>query len=682
MIFQSKPTHHPPLPAVLWTILALAFASLPHLAAMPMLLAGVILSILAWRAVAGWRRWPALSAWLRVLLTLALVALVVVLHGALWGRRLATAMLCVMLAAKMMEMYRVRDLRLVASVSFFLIASQFLFNERLVFLGYLIVGCWLSTAALVQIQQVTERNTQQTPRPSHEPVENLRNALKLLALAMPVALVLFLLFPRLSEPLWGMSEAAMDARTGLSDSMSPGSIAELFIDDSPAFRVEFDDGRPPPPDQLYWRGPVLWQFDGSTWRRAFFSDQDAPEQAPITANSLRYRVQLEPHERRWLLALDYPVRSSRPESRVTIDHQLVARIPVTTLSQYEVISSPDFSDRQLNPGQRLLATNLPRDRNPRTQQLAAELRERHPEDRELINAVLRWFREDEFEYNLMTSPLGRHGADEFLFDLKSGYCEYYASAFAVLMRAAGIPTRVVTGYQGGFWSEAGQYLLVRQSDAHAWNEVWLEDSGWVRVDPTAAVSPLRIRDGARGLVESGRFMVDSDWIRSLRNHYDRVQRAWNQWVLAFDADRQQRLLKRLGLPGLDAPSIGFLMLIGLLLALLPLAMILLRRPHPASRGAYEKAWRSVLRRLSRLGLGRKPHQTPLEFAQWISGQLTQGDADELVQLALRFSQLHYGPNAAQLEAPFIERCNRFRPSGTAGSNWRSKWIATRTGIVT
>jgi protein-glutamine gamma-glutamyltransferase len=667
----------------LWTIAAFAFAALPHLAAMPVMLAAVIVLILAWRAIAGWRRWPAIPGWLRVILTLLLLGLVVALHGALWGRRLATAMLCMMLAAKMMEMYRVRDLRLVASVCFFLIATQFLFNERLIYLGYLLIGCWLATMALTQIQQIREGPHQATVEPTAaSSVGKLRGSLALLLLAMPVALALFVLFPRLAQPLWGISDAAMDGRTGLSDSMSPGSIAELYIDDSPAFRVEFDDGRPPPADQLYWRGPVLWQFDGSTWRRAFFSDQDAPEEVPVTENSLRYRVQLEPHERRWLLALDYPVRSNRPESRVTIDHQLVARHPVTALSQYEVISTPDFRDLQLNPGQRLMATHLPRDRNPRTLELGAELRERYPDDRELINSVLRWFREDEFEYSLMTGPLGRHGADEFLFDLKSGYCEYYASAFAILMRAAGIPTRVVTGYQGGFWSEAGQYLLVRQSDAHAWNEVWLEDTGWVRVDPTAAVSPLRIRDGARGLVDSGRFMVDSDWIRNLRNQYDRIQRAWNDWVLGFDAERQNRLLQRLGLPNLDATGITVLMMLAVGLVLLPVTVFLLRRPRPRVRGPHERAWLKLLRRLRRRGLARLVHETPLEFARRASARMPDTEATELVQLALMYSRLHYGPNDPTLEAPFIEACARFRPSGTIAGERESNQTLSRSELAT
>jgi protein-glutamine gamma-glutamyltransferase len=657
-------TAHPPLPAVLWTIAAFGFAVMPHMAAMPAMLSALIVLILAWRAAAGWWQWPPTPAWLRVLITVGLLGLVLVLHGAIWGRRIATALLCMMLAAKMMEMYRVRDLRLVASVCFFLIATQFLFSERLIYLAYLLIGCWIAIIALVQVQQIGEGAAPSKRRSALPARQAMRDAVRLLVLALPVALTLFVMFPRLAQPLWGLSEDAMDGRTGLSDSMSPGAIAELFIDDSPAFRVEFENNRPPPAEQRYWRGPVLWQFDGNTWRRAYFSEQIATDQVPIANDSLRYRVQLEPHERRWLLALDYPVRSNQAESRVTVDYQLVSRHPITTLTQYEVISTPDFTDRNLGAAQRMIATGLPRDRNPRTLALAEQLRDQYPDDRELITAVLRWFREDEFEYSLMTGPLGRHGADEFLFDLKSGYCEYYASAFAILMRAAGIPTRIVTGYQGGFWSEAGQYLLVRQSDAHAWTEVWLEDSGWVRIDPTAAVSPLRIRDGARGLVDSGRFMVDSDWIRNLRNQYDRIQHVWNQWVLGFDADRQRRMLDRLGLPDLSAAGIGLLMLGTLAVVLLPLALFLLKHRHRRAGSPAEQAWLIMLKRLQRRGLHKAIHETPIEFARRIQPRLPPRQAEELVQLALMFARVHYGSSRPEQIQTFIDQARAFRPTGT------------------
>ncbi len=655
--------------AVYWTLAAFLVAAFPHLMAMPPALAATVVALIGWRGMAVWRGWRPVPGPVRVVLTLTLLALVVIAFGASWGRRLATALLCVMLAAKLMEMFRVRDLRMVASVCFFLVATQFLFNERLVYLSYLVAGCWLATQALGQIQriQVNQRrgqDRQASPGASGTSgllsVQSLRQSGRLLVMALPVALILFFLFPRLAQPLWGLPEEAMDGRTGLSDSMSPGSISELFLDHSPAFRVEFE-GPPPPPQMRYWRGPVLWRFDGNTWQRAFFSDQRLSEPPLETEASIRYRMQLEPHERRWLLAMDHPVSSTFPESRITVDHHLISRRPVTTLSQYDVVSTPDaLISPVLTDVQRNMALHLPQERNPRTRALAEELRQQYADDQALINAVLRWFNEEPFYYSLSVTPLGRHGADEFLFDLRTGYCEYYASAFAILMRSAGIPARVVTGYQGGFWSESGQYLLVRQSDAHAWNEVWLEGQGWVRVDPTAAVAPDRIREGSRSVVESGRALRDAGWLMNLRNQYDRVQHLWNRWVLGFDAERQQDFLQRLGLPEMTATQIGLLMLAALSLFLLPLTWFLFRvsGQRPLSRA--ERAWKTVRRRLARLGLHAQPSETPREFAGRICRELDSGER-QLVQLAIMFSQLHYGVPSARLLEQFERSAQLFRP---------------------
>ena len=655
----TKRNHaHPPLPPLLWTIGAYLIAAGPHLAAMPALLAGVIILLCVWRVAAGWFQRPPIPGWLRILITLSLIVLVVMAYGGLWGRRFATGLLCVMLAAKSMEMYQARDMRMVASVCFFLVATQFLFNESLPYLIYLAAGCWIATLALIQIQQIPAMQRAKADKQQPSQRHSLIQAATLLGLALPVALVLFVLFPRLAQPLWGLPDEMMDGRTGLSDSMSPGTIAELFLDDSPAFRAEFDD-QPPPPQQRYWRGPVLWRFDGSTWRTAYFSDMRGRQTAPITDNSVHYRMQLEPHERRWLLGLDYPASSDMPEARITVDHQLISRHPITTLSQYEVISTPDFiPDGELHAAQRFMATYLPPDRNPRTRALADELRRRYPDDRELIDAVLTMFYE-EFSYSLSTAPLGRHGADEFLFDIQDGYCEYYASAFAVLMRAAGIPTRIVTGYHGGFWSQAGGYLLVRQSDAHAWNEVWLEDTGWVRVDPTAAVSPLRITEGSRNVVDRGRSLFAIDWVFRLRNQYDRVQHLWNQWVLGFNAERQRWMLNRLGLPDMGATGISLLMLAILTLIGIPLALWLLREHHRPARSEAERAWRRLLRRLRRKRLVKRPAETPLEFASRVEPELGEQGPD-LIQLALIYTRVHYGLEDRQLTSDFIAKVTAWR----------------------
>ena len=634
-------------------------AALPHLAAMPTGLAALIVAAAAWRLAAAHYGWRAPPRWLRVILTLGAFALVVFTLGALWGRRTAATLLCVMLAAKMFELFRIRDLRMVASVCFFLIATQFLFNERLFYLVYLAAGAMVAVVALIQIQRYEDSTLTGTTAPPPDHRGLIRQGALMVMAALPVALTLFVLFPRLAQPLWGLPEQVMDGRTGLSDNMSPGSIANLFLDDSPAFRAEFND-QPPPPQDRYWRGPVLWHFDGNTWRQSQFASRQPAIPVSADADSIRYSIQLEPHEQRWLFVLDYPVNAPS-DAHVSLDYQVVDERPVTTLKQYEMVSNPDFVDMpDLHESLRRQALSLPTERNPRTLDRAQELRERYPDDRDLIMAVLRWFNEEEFFYSLETTPTGRHGADEFLFDLRVGYCEHYASAFAILMRAAGIPTRVVTGYQGGFWQQNGQYLLVRQSDAHAWTEVWLDGSGWTRVDPTSAVAPDRIEQGSRSAVGQSRHLFDTDWLLTLRNRYDRFQHLWNRWILGFDADRQRRFLERLGMPDTGPGTIAVIMVVTLALVIATLSLVLLGRSW-RNHDPLIRAWHRLERRLQRAGIKRLQGETPLELLERAMQSLPH-QATELKQLAHLYGRARYGPRPTSQADLFIEHSKAFRPA--------------------
>jgi len=648
---------------VMLVVAAFLFAALPHLAAMPPWLALAIVMAAAWRVaveVLALRR----PNWLiRGLLTFGGLALVILHYGTFWGRRAATVLLCVMIAAKLSEMFRLRDARVVAALGYFLIATQFLFSQQLLFFAYLVIGCALVTAALMRVQRDADHVAASEEKPAPRAAQAarvVRDGFVLMLLAVPFALVLFALFPRLASPLWGMPENALDGRTGLSDEMSPGNIASLFADDSPAFRVSFD-GPPPPRSERYWRGPVLWRFDGRTWKRLFYSNR-APERTPRPGPGARaYTVQQEPSERRWLFALDYPVRA--PEgARLTADFELINQTPVTTLMSYDVISQPDFRDSvDLMQTMRRFALELPEGSNPRTQAHALALRERYPDDRALIDAVLTWFNQDDFFYSLETAPLGRHGADEFLFDLRVGYCEYYASAFVVLMRAAGIPARIVTGYQGGFWQAADEYLLVRQSDAHAWAEVWLEGQGWTRVDPTAAVSPSRIRDGARSALSGSEGWLSGEWLYQLRNQYDRLQNLWNRWVLGFDAKRQQNFLASLGLDDLP-PGIKAALLVALSgLVLVPLALLLQAATSGRRRpDRLERAWLNLRGRLRRAGIRPMIGETPLELARRSADRLDNGH--ELITLSREYSVLRYGAfRSENAIIAFGRKSARWRP---------------------
>ena len=629
---------------VLLVVAAFLVSALPHMAAMPIWLALAIVGAASWRAAIALfdlRR----PGWLvRSALTFGGLTLVIAHYGTFWGRRAATVLLCVMVAAKLSEMFRLRDARVVAALGYFLIATQFLFSQQLLLFGYLLLGCALVTAALVHIQ----RDADGLPGSTSDAVGGrlpvlgiARDGLVLMAMAVPFALVLFALFPRLASPLWGMPENALDGRTGLSDEMSPGTITDLYLDDSPAFRVAFD-GLVPPRDQLYWRGPVLWRFDGRTWTRLPYSGRAAQATPRPGPGARAYTVQMEPTERRWLFALDYPVRPP-PETTLSADFELIRDRPVTSLMSYDVISQPEFTAApSLSKTLRRIALHLPAGSNPRTRQRAQALRQRYPDNQALIDAVLQWFNQEEFFYSLQTAPLGRHGADEFLFDLRVGYCEYYASAFVVLMRAAGIPARIVTGYQGGLWQPSDNYLLVRQSDAHAWAEVWLQGRGWTRIDPTAAVAPSRIEQGARSAVSGSAGWLGADWLYELRNQYDRLQNLWNNWVLGFDAQRQRNFLERIGLDNLTTGARAAVLVALAGLVLVPLAFLFqeLGRLGPrASR--LDRTWQRLCTHLKRAGIPPRPGETPLERAARATGTLA--NADELLTLATKYSKLKYGP---------------------------------------
>jgi transglutaminase-like putative cysteine protease len=286
----------------------------------------------------------------------------------------------------------------------------------------------------------------------------------LLLQAIPLMLVLFLLFPRIQGPLWGLPHDAHAGLSGLSDNMSPGSLNSLILSDAVAFRAAFR-GRIPEAKALYWRGPVLWDYDGRTWTapRFVFNANELPSGEP----TIEYTVTLEPHNKRWLFALEMPTQRP-PRAVATRDMQLLSATPVRSRMRYDM-SSQLQAAYGAEDGESILqrALQLPEGYNPRTLDHAKELRRKYRDDRQLVSAVLTDFRNENFVYTLSPPLLGQHAVDEFLFDTRRGFCEHYASAFTVLMRAVGIPARVVTGYQGGQVNPVGDYVLIRQADAHA-----------------------------------------------------------------------------------------------------------------------------------------------------------------------------------------------------------------------
>ena len=633
----------------LWVIATLFVAMLPQLPRMPMVVVTITLLTLCWRVLAEFRNWEPVPALIRHSATALALFTLYASFGNLAGRRAAVSLLTVMLALKLVEAYRIRDSRLIVSFSLFLCATQFLFTQGVLMPLY---GAGTVTVALVALTQL-HRNEAFEMKDETPPVAaSLRSEMgfsfRLLALAIPIGVAFFLLFPRWSSPLWGIPETTLDSKTGLSESMAPGSIESLFMDDSPAFRVEFETGVPPQ-SELYWRGPVLWDFDGRTWSGSYFSKNLLAERVPLEESAQwRYQVQLEPNERHWLFSLDYPAIVPA-DAKITVDFQILRQKPVTQLFQYTMVSKPDFVDSPTLPlTMRDVALDLPFDHNPRTRELVAGWQRQGLTGPALVEHIQNYFNREPFHYSLESPLRGRNSIDEFMFSTRTGYCEHYASAFTVMMRMAGVPARVVTGYMGGWYNEVGNYVLVRQSDAHAWSEVWFPDSGWTRVDPTAAVSPLRVERGSLSAISGPRHLLDYEWLRRIRNGVDIVEQRWNDWVIEFGATRQSRLLSSLGVGRLSPFMLVTILCLVIGLISLVLVPLVFRIKGPRKPDPLQSIWQTFLHRLSQAGFHAASSSGAMEMAQAAARRLPD-EAGLIRIIADLYSRAKYSAHPPDLQ---------------------------------
>jgi transglutaminase-like putative cysteine protease len=467
----------------------------------------------------------------------------------------------------------------------------------------------------------------------------LRLGAALLVFGLPLAAAAFAFVPRLASPLWGTRDNSATGRTGLSDSMEPGAMTELLIDDSPAFRVRFDDARAPPPQSRYFRSIVLRDFDGATWTRGRRGTFLRAEPAVSGTPPIGYSIVIEPTDRRWLPALDLPI-DAPPGAHLSATHELVADTPVAAPREYRARSSLDYrlSDR-ITPRERLRALALPEGFDPRTHALAGSWRAQGLDDDAIVQAALGMFR-GSFTYTLNPPLLGRDSIDDFLFSTQKGFCEHFASAFVVLMRAAGIPARIVTGFQGGTWNAAGGYLLVRNSDAHAWAEIWRPERGWVRVDPTAAVSPARIELGAAAANDNPAWS-QAPWLRAIRDRLDLIDGLWTRAIIRFDALRQKGMLTPFGVPE-ASPGDLLLALAATLASILVLATLWAMRDTKTRRAdALDAEWRELRRRLARAGVEPRASEGPLDLLSRTRIAIPAADA-ALSPLVRDYVLLRYG----------------------------------------
>jgi transglutaminase-like putative cysteine protease len=645
-----------------WLLAAAVVVLLPHIAHLPAWLSALLAGLFGWRFFIMRRGWPTPGRWLRVALTVLIAALLFWHYGTLLGRDAGSALLAAMLALKFLELRRARDYMLAVLLVYFLILIGFLYSQSIWLVGYLVAVFVLTSATLVRLSV-----------PGARARFALRLAGVLVLQALPLMLVMHVLFPRLQGSLWRLPQDAYIGITGLSDEMRPGSIRELTLSDDVAFRVNFS-GPPPAPAQRYWRAVVLWTYDGRAWRRGAEPGADLAHDS--YDNALPYTLVREASNQSWLPALDLPAIVP-PGVRLRAGYVLQSVQPAHERQRFSMAAHLRYRVRRLTTSERRAALQEPATISARVRTLVRGWRERAATDSEVVRAALNFFHDENFYYTLQPPLLGDDPVDEFLFDTRRGFCEHYASAFVVLMRVAGIPARVVTGYQGGEFNPVGNYLIVRQSDAHAWAEVWLGDKGWVRIDPTAAVAPQRIEYGedalerllARG-VNLGRLAPTEltqalalNWPERIRREtrllFDNLNTSWQRWVLDYDASRQRDLLARLGLGEVRAGGLAGLMT-GII-ALLLLLYVWSARQRASQVDPLARIYRRFCDRLARAGIDRAPHEGALTFSER-AGQLRPDIADSVRIITNLYVQLRYGGDATSLKLDELRRrVANFRP---------------------
>jgi len=607
-VAKARGTDGSLLASLPWTLVALAFSLLPHVPFIPLWITGALIACALWRYSIEVRRKPVPPTLLRAALALICFLGVLGTYRTISGVGPGSALLAIMAALKLLETRHRRDQFVLLFIAIFLVMSALLREQYLWSLPYLVIGIVLIMTAWLRMSA----DTSETVRYSF------RTSGRLFIYAAPLAIAMWIFFPRIATPFWSVPIDTSMAVSGLSDTMSPGDISSLSQSDAVAFRVRFD-GRVPAPRDRYWRGLVLHRFDGRAWsgnREPVFAT-GARKNVDVSGEAVSYQVTLEPTRQHWVFALDIPYLWTLERTFLGPQQQLARMQPIDQRIAYDVVSYTEYrSDVDIDMNRLGWYLRLPATRNPRTTALAREMRASAVSDEAFIRAVLSKFNNEEYYYTLEPPPLGSDPVDRFLFETQQGFCEHYASAFAVMMRAAGIPARIVLGYQGGELNPVGGRLIVRQADAHAWTEVWLAGQGWRRVDPTAAVAPERVEVGRAGAMFDGSgaawgLTAPSVLLHNLTLAWDAMNASWNEWILGYGPENQNRFMEWLGMDNPDWRKM-MLSLIAIVIGLVVTisALLMLRyRPPPPDRAAV------LYRRfVDRTGLMPTVGETPSLFA--------------------------------------------------------------------
>jgi protein-glutamine gamma-glutamyltransferase len=622
-------------------ILGLGMTAAPLFSEIAVLGAGLFLIACASRLFMNWRRARLPSTEIKVLLFGAGVGAVALKYGTVMGIVPGLTILLLLVSLKLLETNSVRDFQVITLLGYFLALCDLFFSQDLILWLYVALAFMVLTAALIRFH--CGWRGMGYARASWL-------AGRMFLQGLPLMAILFLFFPRTNGGLRFQFGQPISNTNGMSDQLSPGSISTLVLNDAVAFRAEFPDGHTPPMATMYWRALVLWQGDNLTWSVGPPLPHES-RKGELGGPSIRQRISLQPYGDRWLFALDRPASDVHGAFYVAGDC-LQSSHPIRSTFLYEVVSRPEDRETSLPREQLAASLQKPARVSPAVKELVSAWRASSADDRELIQVAMKYFRDERFVYTLDPGIYPKQGAlDEFLFSRRRGFCEHYAAAFATLMRIAGIPSRVVIGYHGGEFNQIGRYMIVRQSDAHAWCEVWLRDRGWLRVDPTDIIAPDRLGSGFDSYLEghpvdpaaaarvSSTVLGWREIMSEVRLAWDSINYEWDLRVLNFDQDTQRGFLSTIGLGDVKWTKIlvGVALAILLVLALLGL---LLRRPGRFRADPIGRWYARFCKAAEAGGIRRESWEGPKDFGERTAARFP-GQAAEIREITSLYIQFRY-----------------------------------------
>ncbi|MEW8000242.1 MAG: DUF3488 and transglutaminase-like domain-containing protein [Candidatus Thiodiazotropha endolucinida] len=657
---MKQPVDYTVTPAFMSKLtLIMGLALLPHVSNIPLNISLYLSLLFIWRLASLYSSKLQPGRWLLMAVTLVSITIVYSQYQTLLGRDAGVALLGIMLILKVMEIKKRRDIYISVFISYFVIITQFLFSQSLLLTLYLIIIVTCLTALLLEMNQVT---------PASYFLQPLIKTFQITTQALPIAIILFIVFPRITQPLWSFGPESA-ARTGLSDRVTPGSVSNLIESSEVAFRAEFKHN-PPPVQQRYWRGLVLWDTDGYSW----YSDEAWPKthnntKLIISGQPVKYEIFLEPHDEDWLIALDVPLEAPA-SSRLTYDFQLIHNKPVSQPINYSLQSITQYRMNKLSKKLRKRALQISDTVTTRQRQLVASWQAESRNNKEIVEQALRYFNTNPFVYTLSPPTYFINPVDEFLFEDKSGFCEHYATSFSQLMRIAGIPSRLILGYQGGEYNELGGYFIIRQYHAHVWSEIWLEDQGWVRIDPTAAVAPERIEyplrlafgeEGAPALFEIGGSGLAASIVRQFVNVLDSFNIQWRRWIIGYSKEHQFTLMRKFGIDNYSTIQRGLITLGVVVTILITIAFITIHQGRLRLTPT-QQLYQRFCKKLSNLGITRRAYEGPMDYAKR-AARNRPDLSDQIMAIIDLYIRLRYASQTRDYEQQrtFARQVRQFRP---------------------